>query len=91
MKSSFIRILSIMTLATSISSFALSEKAPAPKNTNSNDAKSEATTEAYTRGGPETATHRGQSSYGQEKSPKEQQIEQQDKQWVHDLTGIYGG
>jgi hypothetical protein len=91
MKSTFIRILSIMTLATSISAFALSEKAPAPKNTNSNGAKSEATTEAYTRGGRKTGTHRAQSNYDQEKSPKEQQIEQQDKQWVHDLMGIYGG
>lgn len=91
MKSTFIRILSIMTLATSLSAFALSDKAPAVKNTNSSDAKSEAATEAYTRGGGKTATHQGQSNNGQEKSSKEQQIEQQNKQWVHDLMGIYGG
>lgn len=91
MKSALIRILSIMTLATSISAFALPEKATAAKSTNANNAGCETTTGPYNPDKQKTDQDPGQSDNGQEKSRKQVQIEEQDKQWLHDLQGIYGG
>ena len=92
MKSTLIRIFAIMTLATSMSAFAMSDKAAATENTNCNNAKSEATTVANTPDGGKTdQTDEGQSDNSQEKSRKQQLIEQQEKQWLQDLQGVYGG
>jgi len=82
MKNTLIRILSIMTLATSISAFGLAEKASAAKNTNCSDAT---TTAPYTQEEP-----KADQNQEKEKS-REQKIQEQDKQWLHDLQGVYGG
>ena len=82
MKSTFIRILSIMTLATSISAFGLSDKAAKAKNTNCYDA---ATTAPYTQDEPKADQNR------EKEKSREQMIQEQNKQWLHDLQGVYGG
>ena len=80
MKSTLIRIFTIMTLATSM--FAMSEKA---KDASSNKKHSDETTVCTPA---DQQNSQGQSDEGDSRSRK---IEQQNKQWLHDLQGIYGG
>lgn len=91
MKSTLVRFFAIMTLASSMSGFALTEKAPVAKNTNSDKASCETASASY---GPDawmTDKDEEQSDNSQAKSRKQKQVEEQDKQWLHDLLGIYGG
>jgi len=82
MKSTFVRILSVMTLATSISAFGLSEKAVSVKSCNDSSAE---TTKAPETGDARSADkYSGQSDPSQEKARK-QMIEEQEKQWLHDV------
>jgi len=81
MKGTLIRILSIVTLATSISAFGLSEKASAAKKTHSSNAT---TTAPYTQDEPK-------ADQDQAKKSREQVIEEQNQQWLHNLQGVYGG
>jgi len=90
MKSNFIRILSIMTLATSISAFGLSEKAPSVSNTSCNEASAETTKAPATRDARSAGQNQRQSDDSQEKSRK-QMIEQQEKEWLHNLQNIIAG
>lgn len=90
MKSTFVRILSIMTLATSISAFGLSEKATSVNNTRCNDANAETTKAAETRDARSADQYPGQSANSQEKSRK-QLIEEQEKQWLHDVQYTTAG
>ena len=82
MKNTLIRILAIMTLATSISAFGLSEKASEAKKTHSSNAT---TTTSYAQDEPKA--DRSQDK----KRSREQMIQEQNKQWLHDLQGVYGG
>ena len=81
MKSTLIRILAIMTLATSISAVAQ------PKSKASKTNCSNTTTESTVA--PDSKTE--QRDNGREKSGKERLIEEQDKQWLHDVQNIVAG
>ena len=80
MKSTFMRILAILTLATSISAVAQPESKA--KKTNCNTTSENTTA-------PDSKTE--QNDKDQEKSRKERLIEEQDKQWLHDVQNIVAG
>ena len=82
MKSTLIRILSIMMLATSISAFRLSGKAAKAKNTNCSDATTTA---------PYTQDERKADQNQEKEKTREQKIQEQNEQWLHNLQGVYGG
>ena len=84
MKSTLVRILSIMTLATSISAFGLSDKATSVNNASCNDANAETTKAVETRDARSADRYPGQSDNGQEKSRKHL-IEEQERQWLKDV------
>lgn len=90
MKNTLTRILAIMTLATSISAFALSEKPCAAKDTGPNNASSETITAPSTRDAGKADQDQEPSDNSQEKSRKHL-IEQQNKQWLHDVQNIVAG
>ena len=81
MKSTLIRILGIMILATSISAFAQPESSA--KKTNCSNTTSESTT------APDSKAD--QMDKDQEKSRKDRLIEEQDKQWLHDVQNLTAG
>lgn len=87
MKTTLIRILSIMTLATSMSAFAMSEPAKGagadPKKTHSNETTVSMLSVDEPKSQQGTATDNDKS--------RKQQIEQQNKEWLHNLQGVYGG
>ena len=85
MKNFLIRILTIMTLATSISAFAAPEKPAAATKTNSNAG-------CETTAAPSKADRsEAQSDESQQKSERKRLIEQQEKQWLHDVQNIVAG
>jgi len=87
MKSNFIRLLTAMTLATSISAFAR------PGDAASDDKKSskpETTPSTSSPNAGVAGQDQEQPDPNQEKARK-QLIEEENKQWLHDLQGIYGG
>jgi hypothetical protein len=88
MKSNFIRLLTTMTLATSISAFALPGNTAAGEK-NANNKKPEVTTPASTANEGMAGQRQGQPNNSEDKS-RQQLIEEQNKQWLHDLLGIYG-
>ena len=90
MKSSLIRILTIMTLASSISAFAGSNKPADPKKTNSDKANCEATA-APSNASSKAGQSDAQSDEEKEKSERKRLIEQQNKQWLHDVQNIVAG
>ena len=82
MKTILTRILMVTLLATSISAFAKSGDpksagAVTPSNVTQQDSCNQ------------NANPAGKQD--EQKSPDEQKIEQQDKEWLHDLQGTYGG
>ena len=81
MKSTLIRVLGIMILATSVSAFAQPESKA--KTTNCYNTTSESTTASDSKV--------EQTDKDQEKSRKERLIEQQDKQWLHDVQNLVAG
>ena len=87
MKTTLIRILTIMTLATSLSAFGMSEPAKGagtdPKKTNT----TETTVSMLSVDEPKSQQGTDQDN---DKSRK-QQIEQQYQEWLHNLQGVYGG
>ena len=89
MKSTLIRILTIMTLATSISAFALPREKPAA-NKNCNDANAESTSAPSPRTAGNADKDEQPSAADQEKSERQRLIEKQNKQWLHDLQGMFG-
>jgi hypothetical protein len=91
MKFIFIRSLAIALLATSISAFAASNDGKAAEKTNANDAKSGAPAASLT-GVQENASPNKENNQccSCSSCPSEQKIKEQDKQWLHDLQGIFG-
>jgi len=90
MKNTLTHILAIMTLATSISAFALSEKPCAAKDTGSNNASSETTTAPSSRDAGKAYQDQEPLDNNQE-NPRKNLIEQQNKQWLHDAQNIVAG
>ena len=90
MKNTLTHILAIMTLATSISAFAMSDKPCSARDNGPNNASSETTTAPSS--GDAGNAYQGQESLGngQEKYRKNL-IEQQNKQWLHDAQNIVAG
>ena len=84
MKPTLIRLLSIMTLAVSMSAYALPAKDKAAGNSNCTTASDPK---------PASANSGSQNSQDQQDPEKARQqlIEQQNQQWLHDLMGVYGG
>jgi hypothetical protein len=78
MKSTLIRVLSIMTLASSLSAFALSDKA---KNSTAPSGETKCAPASSERRADQD---KGQSDNDQEKS-RLMLIREQEKQWLHDL------
>jgi hypothetical protein len=91
MKSILIRSLAIPLLATSISAFAASNDGKAAEKANANDAKPGAPATSLTVARENASPDKDNnqccacSSY-----PSEQKIKEQDKQWLHDLQGMFG-
>ena len=82
MKTILTRTLMVALLATSISAFAKSgdvkpDEAVTPSNVTQQDSCNQNANQV--------------SMQDKQKSDDEQQIEQQDKDWLHDLQGAYGG
>jgi hypothetical protein len=87
MKTSLIRLFTVMTLATSMSAFALPAQSNEARNGNCSTASD---TEPASANSDVSGSEKGQGQQDQEKA-RQQLIEQQDKQWLHDLQGIFGG
>lgn len=77
MKNTLIRLLSIATLASSLSAFALSDKAKTSTGSNTECA-------AASRNAQTADQDKGQSDNDQEKA-RQRLIKEQDEQWLHDL------
>jgi ABC-type transporter MlaC component len=91
MKTSLIRLLTLITLATSMSAFAFPAQSNEARNGNcSTSSDTESASAINDVSGSEKG--QGRQDGQQEKDKARQQlIEQQDKQWLHELQGIYGG
>lgn len=86
MKSTLIRMLAVLTLATSISGFALSEKPKTAAKASSDNTSSETTA------APSKADQTDvQSDDSQEKSQRQRLIEKQEKEWLKDVQNIVAG
>jgi hypothetical protein len=83
MKSTLIHLMSIVTLATSMTAFAAPKKDM--KSTNANAA----TTCAPSSRDTQVAAPEAQSDNDQEKS--HQRIKEQEKQWLHDVQNLVAG
>ena len=91
MKSILTRSLAIALLATSISAFAASDDGKAGEKTNANDAKSGAPNGSLTVVRENASHDRGDDQCCSCSScPSEQKIKEQEKQWLHDLQGMFG-
>jgi hypothetical protein len=85
MKNAFIRLLSIVTLASSLSAFALSDKAKTASAAKAEPACATASQDAQT-----ADQDKGQADNDQEKA-RQRLIKQQDEQWLHDTQYIPAG
>jgi hypothetical protein len=87
MKSTLIRIFVVMTLATSISAFAGTKKDHTAK-TNCDSGNTEGTSTPSPQAADKTNRNEAQSEQSdqdQEKSRRQRLIEEQNKQWLHDV------
>jgi hypothetical protein len=84
MKSTLIRVFIVMTLATSISAYAGTKKDHTAK-ANCNSGNTEDTSTPSPQAADKTNKNEEQSDQEQEKSRKQKLIEEQNKQWLHDL------
>ena len=91
MKSTITRILAMAMLTTSISAFAASEKAKASKDTDCRNTQSEDIVVISPVDQPASDQVESQSKQSDQKSKEQRKIQQQDREWLHDLQGIYGG
>ena len=89
MKNTLIRFLTLMTLATSISAFAVSDKAAKDEKCNA-DAKSETAAASAAHKARKAARDEEPSDNSPEKS-RERLIQQQNKQWEHDTQNLVAG
>lgn len=87
MKTTLIRIFAIMTLATSMSAFAMSEKPKDAGAAKANKANCTETTVSYPVDQPSS---NDRSDEDNAKS-RQQKIKEQNKQWLHDLQTISAG
>jgi hypothetical protein len=91
-KSTLIRMFAIMTLATSISAFAQPKGSNAAKCSCSNNDSSETVVVApSTRDAGNADRDYPPADSGRDKSGSQPNIEEQNRQWLHNLQGIYGG
>jgi hypothetical protein len=88
MKSTFIRLMSIMTLATSISAFALPEN---DKNSSSPTSPSSETTCAPVSRDTQVADPDTERFDNDQEKSRQMKIKEQEKQWLHDVQNIIGG
>jgi hypothetical protein len=84
MKNAMIRALMIAMLATSMSIFAVSEETKAANNTSSGG------TNSGTATCPADGQGQGQADKNENKSQQQELIEQQDKEWLHNLQYLGG-
>jgi hypothetical protein len=84
MKSTLINLLSVVTLATSMTAFAAPKKDMNSTNSNA------ATTCAPASRNTQVAPDKGQPDNDQEKS-RQKKINEQEKQWLHDLQNLVAG
>ena len=80
MKTTLIRIFTIMTLATSISAFGLAEKAGTDAESKSNHSNCETAAVPARAAGNDAQTEDRQT-----KSDRQRLIEEQEKQWLRDV------
>ena len=91
MKTSLIRLFTLITLAASLSAFALPAQPNAARNGNcstGSDTKPDSVNNDVSGSEKGQAQQDGQQD--QDKA-RQQLIDEQDKQWLHDLQGIFGG
>lgn len=91
MKSKMIRALSVALLTTSMSAFALSGESKTANETNTKNTNSDEPIVLCLFEQPKADQNEAQPNQKQKKSEEQQKTEQQDKQWLHDLQGVYGG
>jgi hypothetical protein len=91
MKSTITRIMAIAMLTTSISAFAASEKAKAAKDPDCKNTQYEDTVVISFGVQPDSDRDETQPDQRDQKSEDQQLIQKQDREWLHDLQGIYGG
>jgi hypothetical protein len=91
MKTTIMRVLAIAMLTTSMSAFALSDKSKTANDPKTKNPDPDETVVLYVVEGPSSDQNQAQPNQNQKKSEEQQTIEQQDKQWVHDLQGVFGG
>jgi hypothetical protein len=91
MKTTMMRVLAIATLTTSMSAFALSGNSKTANETNTRNTNSDETIVLYVVEQPSSDQNEAQPNQKQKTSEEQQKTEQQDKQWLHDLQGVYGG
>lgn len=89
MKNTFIRFLAIMTLAGSMSAFASTEKAKA--GACENPATSEETRCACPVDQQKYGLDEQQQGQSKTKSERQRLIQEQEKQWLHDIQHITAG
>lgn len=86
MKGNLVRIFAIMTLASSISAFAKSDEAAKKSKTNSKNTNCEATALAV-----KADQNKADQNLTDEEKARKRLIEEQEKQWIHDLENTGGG
>ena len=93
MKNIITRALAVALLTTSISAFAAPGNSKSAKSTDPKQTDSDTTLVIVVDepNPPKTDQDKAQQDQSDEKSGKQKLIEQQDKQWLHNLQGIYGG
>jgi len=85
MKKNFIRILAVMTLASSISAFALSEKPRKAENTKTRNTPCETTPN------PSAAQSNDSQTDNSTEKSRQKLIEEQEKQWLYDTRNNDAG
>ena len=91
MKTSLIRLFTLITLASSMSAFALPAQSNATRNGNCSTASD---AEPASANSDVSGSEEGQGQQdGQQDQDKERQqlIDEQNQQWLHDLQGVFGG
>ena len=92
MKTTMMRVLAIAILTTSMSAFALSGNSKTASEPNTRNTNSDEPTVIYViEEQPSADQNEAPPDQMQKDSEKQQKIERQDKQWLHDLQGVYGG
>lgn len=91
MKTTMMRVLAIAMLTASMSAFALSDKSKTANDPNTKNPNSDETVVIYVVDAPRFDQDEAQSDQSQKKSEEQQKIEQQDKQWLHDVQNLVAG